>query len=113
MRKPGNHTKSRPVSDRRQQAWNAMITHKRFTTADILTTADIGKYNLRAYLRALHRAGYLRLDRPRQSGKTLGHAVWRLVRHTGPKHPLPRRDNSGVYDPNEDRLYPYQEAPNG
>lgn len=110
MRTPGSYTKSRPVKDSRQRAWNAMRVHKRFTSADIRSTAEIGERNLRAYLQALHSAGYLRQECPRQSGKTLGHAVWRLVRNTGPSHPLVRRDDSGVYDQNQGVLYPYPEV---
>lgn len=97
------------VVDRRQQAWNSMRVHKTFTAAQIRATAEIGEDNLKKLIQALHRAGYLRLQRPRQSGKTMGGAVWCLIRPTGPKCPIVRGDGAGVYDPNEDRVYAFRE----
>jgi len=86
-----------------------MRVFKVFTVVQILSVAEIGRPNLRKYMKFLLRAGYLRIARPKQNGKSEGHTVWRLVRSSGPKHPLPRRDGSGVYDPNHDALYPYSE----
>jgi len=86
-----------------------MRVFKVFTTAQIEAAAGVGRANLRKYLQALKRAGYLRIARPKQNGKSEGHAVWGLSRNSGPKHPLPRRDGTGVYDPNHDTLYLYRE----
>lgn len=108
-RTPGATSTHRPVTDTRQKVWNSIRVLKRFTTAQIEATAEVRRDNLRKYLSALDRAGYLVLVRPKQNGKALGHAVWRLARDSGPQHPLPRRDGSGVYDPNHDTLYPYRD----
>lgn len=103
---PGMMQRRRPGLDIRQQAWNSIRVLKRFTTAQIEATAEISRDNLRKYLKALDRAGYLVMVRPKQNGKSLGHAVWRLARDTGPRAPIVRTDSSGVYDPNHDALYP-------
>jgi hypothetical protein len=103
------HQRRRNADDQRRKAWLAMRTHKRFTSRDIESTAGITFENLKKYLKALRRSGYLMLERPRQSGKTMGHAIWRLVRCTGPLNPLPRWDGTGVWDQNEQKLYPYGE----
>ncbi len=108
-RTAGATSTRRPVTDTRQKVWNSIRVLKRFTSAQIEATAEVGQRNLNTYIRALSRAGYLALVRPRQSGKSLGHAIWRLSRDSGPQHPLPRRDGSGVYDPNQDTLYPYRD----
>lgn len=105
-RTPGSHSRTRPVSDQRQRIWNAIRIFKRFTAFQI-RSGGLGESNVRNYLKALERAGYIAVARPRASGKTLGHAVYRLCRDTGPAHPLPRRDGSGVWDQNQQRLYPY------
>ncbi|WP_347279607.1 hypothetical protein [Plasticicumulans sp.] len=106
-RTPGSHSRSRPVTDSRQRIWNAIRIYKRFTAFQILSGAGLNKSNVQKYLRALERAGYIAIARKKASGKTLGHAVYRLCRDTGPAHPLPRRDGSGVWDQNQQRLYPY------
>lgn len=104
-RSVGSSTRSRPVSAPRQRIWNSIVVHKRFSTLDIQATAEVHTRNLNLYLRALERAGYLRIIRPRQT-RSMGHAVWTLIRHTGPKHPVVRRDGS-VFDPNNGKLYEY------
>ncbi len=84
-----------------QQVWQAMrIMRGGFTTATLLTTADTGESAVHKYTRALARAGYLRLVKPRMSGHTGSRDLWALVRDTGPLAPIRRHDGSGVYDPN-------------
>ena len=113
-RTEGSHTTTRTRVDTRALAWAAMRVHKRFTSANIASVTGIKRDNLKKYISALHRAGYLKQERPHQAGKSLGHAIWRLVRYTGPKHPLPRRDGSGMWDQNQQALYPYkEEKPHG
>lgn len=86
-----------------------MRVFKVFTTAQIIATSGIEKANLRKYLQSLRRAGYTCIAQPKRNGKSQGHALWRLTRDSGPKHPLPRRDGTGVYDPNHGVVYPYRE----
>ena len=101
----GSLTKSHRVAVARQRAWNAIRVFKVFRASDVAAPADINEANLQKYLHALQQAGYLRIDRPKQNGKTLGHAIWRLVDNTGPQCPIVRRN--GVYDPNQQQIRPF------
>lgn len=101
--------KRRAGEDMRQRAWTAMRIFKTFTSAQIEAAAEIERFNLRKYLQALHRAGYLVLWRPKRNGSTGGHAVWRLARDSGPDAPHPRRGGTGVYDPNRDVVHPFRD----
>lgn len=89
-----------------------MCVFKEFTAADIFATAEISRSNGYKYLRALCRAGYIRTRRKKANGKSMGHIVWFLVRNTGPRRPLPRWDGTGVWDQNQQKLYPYAEQEN-
>lgn len=108
-RTPGATSQTHRVVCARQRLWNSICVLKRFTSAQIEATAEVSPANLQKYLQALARAGYLVLVRPKQNGKSLGHAVWRLARDSGPRAPIVRTDGSGVYDPNHDTLYPYRD----
>jgi hypothetical protein len=111
-RPPGSPTRRHAVAGARQRAWNALRIFKVFTAAEIGPVADIGATNLQKYLTALRRAGYLKLERAKRNGQVCGHAVWRLLRPSGPRCPIVRSDGTGVYDPNQERLYPFaQEEP--
>lgn len=105
----GSLTKSHRVAVARQRAWNAIRIFKVFRASEIAAGADINEANLQKYLLALQRAGYLRVERPKQNGKSLGHVVWRLVDNTGPHCPIVRQD--GVYDPNQGRVRTYLREP--
>lgn len=86
---------------RLQQVWQAMrIMRARFTTADLLTTADSSESAVHKYCRALGQAGFLRLVQGRVSGRPGSRDVWALVRDTGPTAPIRRHDGRGVFDPN-------------
>ncbi len=87
-----------------------MRIFKRFSTADLESSAEISAANLQKYVGALHRAGYLRLERPKRNGKAMGHAIYRLVQCSGPRAPIVRNDGTGIYDPNRDQLVPYAES---
>lgn len=88
------------VAPRLQQVWQSMRIQRRFTTADLLTTADAGKSQVHKYCCALAKAGYLRLQVPRVSGRPGSRDLWVLVRDSGPTAPIARKDRTGVYDPN-------------
>lgn len=107
IRTLGSVTTHHRVTGARQRAWNMVRLFKRFTADQIAAPAEISVANLQKYLKALAASGYLLLVRPKQNGKVMGHAVWQLARNTGPHCPIVRNDQSGVYDPNQDRLYPY------
>lgn len=97
--KPGMR-KEKPQADEaeRQRIWNAMRVLIRFTSADLQATAEAGKDNVRKYLQALHAQDYLRLDAPKIAGVPGGHALWRLIKNTGPI--APRISADGLYDAN-------------
>ena len=109
-RTPGSVTRRYSVQNARQRAWNGMRIFKRFTLVDLELSAEINERNLRTYLHALHRTGFLRIERPKRNGRAMGHIVWRIAPGVGPQAPIVRRDQSGVYDPNTDRLIPYSAA---
>lgn len=120
-RTPGSLTQHHTVLVARQRIWNALRIFKLFTAAEIAPVADASPANVQKYLRALARAGYLRLERPKRNGRVDGHAIWRLLRNSGPLCPIVRQGEDGVYDPNSDQIYPYpysqgeplEEAPDG
>jgi hypothetical protein len=78
-----------------QTIWQAMRVMRRFTTADLLMTTDMGESAVLKYCRGLAQAGYLRLAQPRVSGRAGSRDVWQLVRDTGPLAPIRRWDGSG------------------
>lgn len=102
----GAFTKARPSSDARQRAWAAMRFLRTFTAPELQMGAEIAYDNLKKYLTALEKAGYVKRLRPKRNGEAAGHVVWVLIRNTGPKHPIARRNGKGVYDPNTDEVFP-------
>lgn len=83
--------------DARNRMWQCMRRLRQFTAADVEAVAEASRDNVRKYLRALARAGYLAQLKP-ASGQPGGHAVWHLARNTGPI--APRAAKGGVYDAN-------------
>jgi hypothetical protein len=77
---------------------------RRFTLPDVVATAEIGPANARKYITSLVNAGYLRIVIEKQEGKKGGHAVYLLVRDTGPLAPRLQSDGY-TYDPNQHRTY--------
>jgi hypothetical protein len=61
--------------------------------------AEIGKDNILKYLKALAAVGVVECIRDRDSGRSMGHKLWRLVRDLGPVRPLTWKDGR-VFDPN-------------
>lgn len=98
------------IGNARQRIWNALRVYKRFTAAEIAPVAEATQDNVQKYLRALARSGYLRLERAKRNGCVDGHAVWKLLRNSGPRCPIVRTDQGSVYDPNSDEQYPCRPA---
>ena len=88
----------------RDRAWQSMRILRTFTQPDLAATAEIGMANVKKYVNGLVKSGYLRVVRERDSGRKGGHAVYRLVRDTGPKAPRLQSDGN-TYDPNEHQVY--------
>lgn len=95
-----------------QRAWQAMRVLRRFTTADVIMTAEVGESACRKYLRGLALTGFLVLERGRVSGRAGSRDVWRLVRDTGPVAPIRRWDGTGVFDPNTGDAWVFEDGPN-
>jgi hypothetical protein len=99
----------KPVADTlRQRGWAAMRLSSRFTTGTIAklaarVTDTWPEDNLRRYILALCRAGYV-VRLPKRVGQPeVGAAApmqWKLVRDTGPHAPVLRRRGTCFYDPN-------------
>lgn len=89
----------------RRQAWQSMRIMRRFTRADILTTAAIDSSNLNKYVQALIRFGFLEVCYPRKCGVAGSSDVLKITRDTGPRPPIMHSDQS-MTDPNTgDRWY--------
>lgn len=82
----------------RQKMWNSMRILRRFTTADLQATAEIGNSHCRKYVKRLLDAGYLRVAQPKREGVSGGHAIYALVRDSGVH--APRISKDGAHDPN-------------
>lgn len=94
----GRHARSVSVNAR-YRAWQSMRILRRFTLPDLVATAEINNNNAQKYVDALSKGGYLRLVKPRASGVKGGHAVWQLVKNTGPNPPR-IWSNGRIWDPN-------------
>jgi hypothetical protein len=70
--------------------WTSMRVLRVFTVADLVTTAEVTQRAAREYVRLLVAAGYLmRLGRVAGSRGCIGAWMeYRLVRNTGPHHPI-------------------------
>lgn len=82
----------------RARLWQSMRVLRRFTVADIVAAGEVGESAATKYVRFLRQAGYLRVVQPKREGITGGHAVYALVRDTGPH--APRIGNRALRDPN-------------
>ena len=90
----------------RQRAWNTMRITRTFTVADLTTAVaregdgDVEE-NLRRYVAALARAGYLARAARRRPGTapgSNGFAVYSLVRDTGPVAPVWSQKHRAIHD---------------
>ncbi len=87
------------------RVWTSMRVMRRFTSADLQTTAEAGETAVQKFCRALLQAGYLVIAKPRVSGRPGSRDLYVLVRDTGPLPPIRREDGSGVYDQNTGQVH--------
>lgn len=71
----------------RERLWRAIRIRRRFTIEEIRITAGASKNNALKYVLALTRAGYLRMEVPRRSGKLMGGAIYAIARDNGVSAP--------------------------
>lgn len=102
-RRKGDHTKA-ASRDARQRAWQSMRIIKQFTKPQIEAVSQIKRDNLGRFIRPLVRCGYLRCVKENLSGSPGSFKVWRLIRNSGPKRPIPWKDGR-VFDPNTKKVY--------
>jgi hypothetical protein len=96
-----------PAASAIARMWNSMRQLRQFSVADLQATAEVGHSHATKYVRLLLQAQYLVLVAPKREGVAMGHAVYRLVRNTGPV--APRASADGVFDAN--LADPYQMPP--
>ena len=92
----------------RDRLWQALRQSGKVTLSDLLMLCSSGDgepepTNARQYLRALHSAGYLAVLSRRAPGldpRSPGYLQYLLLKDTGPKTPVHRRNLNCVYDPN-------------
>lgn len=93
----------------RDRVWSSMRILRRFSLPDLVSTAECNRDNIRKYIIALTRAGYLRVAVAKQNGRKGGHQIWALARNTGPAAPRLQTDGR-IFDPN---LHIVVEVPRG
>lgn len=106
----------------RIRAWRAMRLKQKFSLPDLCSLCAQGQEkdiisNLRKYVHALEKAGYLiRLSRrePGQSLTSNGHVRWWLMpeKITGLDAPVWSQSNNSVYDPNTEKTISLEEIRN-
>lgn len=95
----------------RERAWTAMRLKGKFSVADLVMLCVEGgeraiESNLRKYLRALERVGYVRQLAVREQGSaptSNGCVRYQLLVNTGPLAPVWRLSHAKVYDPNVEK----------
>jgi hypothetical protein len=94
----------RTFDGQRYRAWQAMRVLLRFTRAQLQVTSGIGWSNCICYLRALRRAGYVRVTQQQRRGQPGGYVAYHLIRNTGPLPPI-IWDQGLVYDQNTGQAF--------
>lgn len=86
------------IPEGRRKLWQAMRISKRFSLEELMLITDCSYPNTRRYVRRLLGAGYLRLL---HEAKGAGEEnTYLLIRNSGPKPPIPRKNTQTVYDEN-------------
>ena len=88
----------------RDRIWASMRIMVRFSIPELVATAETTKANAAKYVRGLAHAGYLRVVAPKRNGAKGGHAVYQLIRNTGPRAPRLTRDGQ-TFDMNERQFH--------
>lgn len=100
----------------RSRIWRLIILNKKVSVDEMLPIATDGdekspESNIRKYIKALVKSGYL-LEMPRRiKGDALtsnGFKQYMLLRETGPKAPIFRNDKKEMFDPNTGEVFKWQ-----
>jgi hypothetical protein len=104
MGRKGQRRRRMAPDSARARVWKAMRIMRTFTRSDLMAVAEATRDNLDRYIPALERAEYLIRARDKLNGVPAGHIIYRLVRDTGPSHPIPWVDGR-VFDQNERKIF--------
>lgn len=97
-----NFKREHPVA--RQRIWQSMRIMRTFSKPDLVGPSDATYANVEQYVTALHRAEYLLIVRRAIEGKRDAHAIYRLIRDSGPHAPRLQR-NGDTWDPNLHQVF--------
>jgi len=86
-----------PAKDKLWQSMRIMLAG--FTAAELATVSEVGLTNAEKYVRALCKAGFLRLVGKHTPGQAGSADRYSLARNTGPLSPI-KHKHGGVYDRN-------------
>jgi hypothetical protein len=87
----------------RERAWQAMRSLRSFDLGQLMSVSEIERSNGTKFVRALARAGYLRMEGEANPSRGTFRS-WRLVRDSGPRAPV-LRNNGDVFDANTGLIY--------
>lgn len=104
MRPHGSRNKVMSPNAARGRAWQSMRVLRRFTLPQLEATAGISRANAKWYVLRLRFSGHVRLAQANISGRAGSHALYQLVRDSGPQAPIACVDGH-VYDPNLDQYF--------
>jgi hypothetical protein len=97
--------KATSTSIAQSRIWQSMRVLLRFDSGDLVVTTEATDRTVQTYLRALHRAGYVRMLKRQAGGRPGSRSLYQLVRDSGPLAPVVRQDGSGVWDQNTQQLH--------
>lgn len=101
----------RKANKPRQQMWNTMRVLRKFSVMDLMMAAEVKRVAAHGYISLLLKAGYVR--KLCAGGNRKGErAMYLMLRNTGPKSPTEKRGEGGMWDVNEQQLYPFKEKAN-
>ncbi|HEY9105239.1 MAG TPA: hypothetical protein VIN58_01080 [Roseateles sp.] len=93
------------VSPAKDKLWQSMrIMRGGFTPGELATVCEVGVTTAQKYLRALRRAGFVRLAGKHTPGQAGSAGRFTLVRNSGPLSPIQHK-RGGMYDRNTGTRY--------
>jgi hypothetical protein len=93
------------TSPAKDKLWQSMrIMRGGFTAGELATVCEVGVTNAEKYLRALRKAGFVRLAGKHTPGQAGSAGRFTLVRNSGPLSPIQHK-RGGMYDRNTSTRY--------
>lgn len=104
----GAVTRNRQEPEHANRCWRAMRYLKHFALDELVLHARADYKTVYRFVRRLELAGYLRVVQQNRSGQPGSTLQYRLVRDSGPKTPLLRKNGREVFDPNTKQTHQAQ-----